>query len=123
METFDIDLDADIDEDTADRRSHGLPLRLCLRSDVAGIGHAILTLRALRALHLGAACYPIHRLVQVAARRPIADLLDEIALRAGLTAHRLGEGALLLDGPGVLVNVRGRSMRSSSATSPRARRS
>src|SRR5205823_8911598 len=52
--------------------------------------------------------YPIYRLVRAAARRPLDELFDDLAQHAGLTAQRLGEGSLLLDGPGVLVSARGR---------------
>lgn len=108
MEHFDIDLDADADTEFDAEGAFHLPLRLSLRSDIGGIGSAILTLRALRSLDQRAASYPIHRQLQIAARRPIAELLDELALRSGLTAHRISESSLLLDGAGVLVSVRGR---------------
>ena len=51
---------------------------------------------------------PIYRLVRAAARRPLDELFDDLAQHAGLAAQRLGEGSLLLDGPGVLVSARGR---------------
>ncbi len=105
MDTLDIDLD----DMVADGDVPGiLPVRLSLRSDFVAISDTLLTLRALRSLNQGAACYPIYRLVRSAARRPIEELFDELALHGGLAAHRIGETALLLDGPGALVSVRGR---------------
>jgi hypothetical protein len=65
-------------------------------------------LRALQALDHGAGCYPVYRLVRSATRRPVEELFDDLALRSGLAAHRLGETALLLDGAGVIVSVCGR---------------
>src|SRR5438270_1577870 len=55
MNTFDMDLEADCDLGViADVRHDRLPLRLALRSDVANIVDALLTLRALQALDHGA---------------------------------------------------------------------
>jgi len=109
MDTFDMDLEADCDLGViADVRHDRLPLRLALRSDVANIVDALLTLRALQALDHGAGCYPVYRLVRSATRRPVEELFDDLALRSGLAAHRLGETALLLDGAGAIVSERGR---------------
>lgn len=104
-----MNLEADRDlEIVADVAHDRLPLRLALRSDVGDIVDALLTLRALQALDHGAACYPVYRLVRSATRRPVEDLFDDLAVRSGLAAHRLGETALLLDGAGVIVSARGR---------------
>jgi hypothetical protein len=51
--------------------------------------------------------YPIHRLVRCAARRPLEQVFDELALKAGLTAQRLHAGQLLMDGDGVFVQADG----------------
>ncbi len=85
-----------------------LPFRVSLRADPAEIGNVLLALRSLRAFDINATRYPVYRLVRAAARRPLDELFDDLAQRAGLGAHRLGEGSLVLDGPGVLVSARGR---------------
>jgi len=109
MDTFDMNLESDFDlELVADARQDRLPLRLALRGDGASLAEALLTLRALQALDHGAARYPLYRLVRSATRRPVEELFDDLALRSGLAAHRLGETALLLDGAGALVSARGR---------------
>src|SRR2546430_337585 len=69
---------------------------------------SLLALRALGGFDSGPMHYPICRLVRAAARRPLDELFDDLAQHAGLAAHRLGEGSLSLDGPGVLVSARGR---------------
>ena len=109
MDTFDMNLEADCDlEVVADVGHDRLPLRLALRSGAANIIDALLTLRALQALDRHAACYPVYRLVRSATRRQVDELFDDLALRCGLAAHRLGESALLLDGAGAIVSARGR---------------
>jgi hypothetical protein len=108
MNTFDVNLD-DADSDlelVADLTVGRLPVRLALHS--ASIVESLLAVRALQALEHGAACYPLYRLVRSATRRPVEELFDDLALRSGLAAHRMGENAMLLDGAGVVVSVRGR---------------
>ena len=94
------------------RRGRGrrstLRLGLSLNSDLGDLGDTLLALRALQAFDRGAARYPLHRLVRCAARRPLDELFDDLAQRAGLSAQRLAEASLLLDGPGVFVSASGR---------------
>ena len=54
-----------------------------------------------------AARYPIHRYVSCAARGTLQSLIDDLALEMGLCAQRLDTGSLLLDGPGVFVQIWG----------------
>jgi hypothetical protein len=67
----------------------------------------IVRARAARALSGVPTRFPIYRLVRCAARSKLDVLFDDIALSAGLDAHRLDEGDLLLDGPGVFVSASG----------------
>jgi len=110
MNTVDIESEDQAQiEGEAGRRLRGrLPVRLTLRGDLSDIGNVLLALRALGGFDSGPMHYPIYRLVRMAARRPLDELFDALAQHAGLAAHRLGEGSLLLDGPGVLVSARGR---------------
>jgi hypothetical protein len=101
---FEADSELEVVADLHDER---LPLRLAVRSDVRNVVDALLALRSLQALDHGAACYPVYRLVRSATRRPVEELFDDLALRSGLVAHRLGETALLLDGAGAVVSARG----------------
>ena len=109
MDTVDIELEdqAEIEGDAGQRLRGRLPLRLTLRGDLSDIGNVLLALRALGGFDSGPMHYPFYRLARVAARRPLDELFDDLAQHAGLAAHRLGEGSLLLDGPGVLVSARG----------------
>src|SRR5438105_15832303 len=94
MNTFDMDLEADCAlGGIADVRHERLPLRLALRSDVANIVDALLTLRALQALDHGAGCYPAYRRVRSASRRPVEELFDDLALRSGIGAPRPAEAS------------------------------
>ena len=110
MNTVDIESEDQAQiEGEAGRRLRGrLPVRLTLRGDLSDIGNVLLALRALGGFDSGPMHYPIYRLVRAAARRPLDELFDDLAQHAGLAAQRLGEGSLLLDGPGVLVSARGR---------------
>lgn len=67
----------------------------------------IVRARAAQALSGVPTHFPIYRLVRCAVRCKLDVLFDEIALNAGFTAHRLEEGYLLLDGPGVFVSIWG----------------
>jgi hypothetical protein len=66
-----------------------------------------LKLRALQSFDRGAARYAIHRTVRCAVRRPLDEVFDDLALHADLVAQRMDSTSLLLDGPGVFVNVEG----------------
>src|SRR2546429_6718667 len=110
MNTVDIEAEdkAEIEGEAGQRLRERLPVRLTLRGDLSDIGNVVLALRALGGFDSGPMHYPIYRLVRAAARRPLDELFDDLAQHAGLAAHRLGEGSLSLDGPGVLVSARGR---------------
>jgi len=84
-----------------------LAVGLSFQHDLYNLAETVLTTRAVRALEQSAARYPIHRLVRCAAKRKRVPVFDDLALHAGLAALRLDEGSLLLDGPGVLVQVKG----------------
>ncbi|MCX7063072.1 MAG: hypothetical protein NT024_00550, partial [Proteobacteria bacterium] len=66
-------------------------------------------------MDIGAARYPVHRVERCAVRKPVAELLDDLALQSGLAAHRPSESSLLLDDVGSLVSVR--AMRKAEYTS------
>jgi hypothetical protein len=108
MHTLDIEMDDEADANTGRRVLGGLPLRISVPGDTEDVASALLVLRALRAFNRDAQRYPIYRLVRAISRLPLEELFDDLAQRAGLAAHRLEEGSLLLDGPGVLVSAHGR---------------
>jgi hypothetical protein len=68
---------------------------------------AILRARIARAISASHTHYPIHRLVRCAARSKLQPLFDDIAMKSGLEAHRLQNGWVLLDGPGLFAEVWG----------------
>ena len=84
-----------------------LPMYLALRGDLSDPGETLLKLRALQSFDRAAACYAIHRTVRCAVRRPLDEVFDDLALHADLLAQRLDTASLLLDGPGVFINVEG----------------
>jgi hypothetical protein len=63
--------------------------------------------RAARGLSATSTHLPIYRQLRFAARCKLEMLFDDIAVGAGAGAHRLEEGYVLLDGPGVFVSARG----------------
>jgi hypothetical protein len=71
------------------------------------IANTILRARVARAMACAPTCYPIHRLIRCAVRSKIEPLFDDIAMNAGLNAHRLESGWVLLDGPGLYASVWG----------------
>jgi energy-coupling factor transporter ATP-binding protein EcfA2 len=71
------------------------------------LADAVVQSRAIQAFDSAVASYPIHRLVRCAARRPLERIFDDLALKAGMTAQRLHQGALLLDGDGVFIQADG----------------
>lgn len=83
----------------------GLPLHLSLQGDLA---QTLIQLRAIQTFDTRAMSYAIQRTVRCAARRPIDELFDDLALHMGMTAHRVDATSLLLDVPGVFVSARGR---------------
>jgi ATPase family protein associated with various cellular activities (AAA) len=51
--------------------------------------------------------FPVYRLMRCAVRSKLEPLFDDIAMKSGVEAHRLGGGSVLLDGPGLLASVWG----------------
>lgn len=95
----------------ADRAAYepsALAVGLTFQHELYDLADAVVKTRAIRALENVAVRYPVYRLFRCAARRKLEDVFDDLALRAGLAALRLDEGALLLDGPGVFVQADGR---------------
>jgi hypothetical protein len=86
-------------------RQGGLPLHLSLQGDLAD---TLIQLRAIQAFDTRAMNYAIQRTVRCAARRPLDELFDDLALNMGMTAQRVDATSLLLDAPGVFVSAHGR---------------
>jgi hypothetical protein len=104
---FDAELSA-ADYDPSESADSAKPMRLLVRADLDDLAGTLLNLRAFRGFERAAARYPIHRIVRCAARAPVTDLFDDLALRTGFAAQRMDTGALLLDGPGVFATLQGR---------------
>lgn len=85
-----------------------LPMHLSLYADLSDPGEALLAMRTLGAFDTGAALYPVQRTVRLAVRRPLDDMLDDMALHSGLEAQRIDAASLLLDSAGVFVRIIGR---------------
>jgi hypothetical protein len=69
----------------------------------------VINTRALQALEVAATNHPIHRTLRCAARGKLEVLFDDLALKSNLTAQRLEEGTLLLEGAGVFVHADGKT--------------
>jgi hypothetical protein len=67
----------------------------------------IVRARAVRAFSSAATRFPIYRLIRCAARAKLEPLFDDIGMRSGLDAHRMEEGHVLLEGPGVFASAWG----------------
>lgn len=85
-----------------------LPVGLSFRHELYDLADTVVKTRAIRALQSVAANYPIHRTLRCAARRKLEEVFDDLALKVGLTALRLDETTLLLDGTGVFIHAEGR---------------
>ena len=100
-----------MDFDSHDRWGNwtrGRPLGIGLHGDLDDLADTILKVRALQGLDCNARRFPVHRRVRYAARRPLEELFDALALQADLVAQRLDVATLLLDGPGVFVSAKGK---------------
>lgn len=66
-----------------------------------------LKMRFTRALEEGSARYPIYRSLRFAARLPLEQLFDELALNLGWAAQRLASSSMILDAPGLFISAYG----------------
>jgi hypothetical protein len=85
-----------------------MSIGLTFQHETYDLADSVLKTRAIRAIESAPAAYPIYRIVRCAARRNVEDVFDDLALEMGLTALRLHEGSLLLEGPGVFIQAEGR---------------
>lgn len=69
---------------------------------------SLVRVRMLRAFNQDAARYPVFRSIAATVQRRMDEALDDMVLRSGLLAQRLGETALLLHGADVFVGVTGK---------------
>jgi hypothetical protein len=88
-------------------RNGGLPLSFTVSADRGELLATLLRIRALQSFDLRAKRYPVHRTVRAAVRRPLEELLDDLALCSTLTSQRIDATALLLDGSGAFISVSG----------------
>jgi hypothetical protein len=71
------------------------------------LGNALLKMRFAEALEQGATRYPIYRSLKFAARRPLDELFDAMALQLGWNAQRLETSSLILESAGLFAVARG----------------
>lgn len=84
-----------------------LAVGLNFHHEIYDFAETVLKARAIRALENVAVKYPVHRHVRYASQRKLEELFDDLALHCGLSACRFATGSLLLEGPGILVDVEG----------------
>lgn len=70
-------------------------------------GDAIVRARAARSWSGAGTRLPIYRELRWAVRAKLDALFDDIASQSGVDAHRLDEGLVVLDGPGLFVYASG----------------
>lgn len=90
-----------------DNNESPLAVGLSLQQDMYDLAETVLTMRAVRSFDSNSMRYPIHREVRCAAKRKMVPIFDDLATQTGLSAMRMEEGRLLLDGPGVFIQARG----------------
>jgi hypothetical protein len=105
--THEFDFEADDYEDD-DLPDIG---RYSFHHELRGLATALLKVRALQAFDKSATRYPIYRFLRCAVRGELDGLLDDLALNGGLAAHRVDASALVLDGPGILIQAKGKRRR------------
>jgi energy-coupling factor transporter ATP-binding protein EcfA2 len=105
-----MNFETDMKQEAVRRQGAQRPfdVRVNFGYDPYDLADAVIQSRAIQAFDSAVASYPIHRLVRCAARRPMEQVFDDLALKAGLIAQRLNAGSLLLDGHGVFVQAEGR---------------
>jgi hypothetical protein len=92
---------------------NGKPLRLGvhltsgLNQEVRDVADLVLKTRFVEALRDGATSYPIHRDLRFAARIGLETLFDDVALKLGWRAQRLGTGRMILDADGLFISAYG----------------
>jgi hypothetical protein len=96
-----------LNSDRGAAEAGALAVGLSFQHEIYDFADTILKTRAIRALENVAAKYPVYRSVRCAARRKVEDIFDDLALHSGLSAYRLREAELLLEGPGVFVEAEG----------------
>ncbi len=81
---------------------------LLLRASTSELVESLLGLRALQAFDLSPALFPIRRELRFAARRPVEQLFDQLALQVSTRAHRMDGNTMLIEGAGYLAEIKGR---------------
>lgn len=71
-------------------------------------GNTLLKLRFAEAIEQGSSRYPIYRSLNFAARLPLDELFDTLAVKLGWRAHRLDTSSLILESEGLFATARGR---------------
>jgi hypothetical protein len=85
----------------------GARLTSGLQQEVWDLADLVLKTRFVEALRDGATSYPIHRELRFAARVGLEALFDDLALRLGWQAQRLGSGRMILDADGLFISAHG----------------
>jgi hypothetical protein len=85
----------------------GARLTSGLQQEVWDLADLVLKTRFVEALRDGATSYPIHRELRFAARVGLEALFDDLALRLGWQAQRLGTGRMILDADGLFISAHG----------------
>jgi ATPase family associated with various cellular activities (AAA) len=80
------------------------------QGELDNFAHSLVRVRMLRAFNRDAARYPVFRSIATSVQSDLDDVLDNMALRSGLTAQRLDSKRLLLDERDVFVSVSGRQV-------------
>jgi hypothetical protein len=87
----------------------GVGVQVSLQHDLSELVQAIVRTRAIRAFDQSAARYAIRRRLRCASRRKVEAVFDDLAVHSGLSAQRIDEDTLVLDGSGIFIYASGYS--------------
>lgn len=96
-----------LNTETAKSSAANVSVGVSFQHDLYEVADTILAARAMRTLEDNLARYPIYRQLRCAAKRKRELVFDDLALQCALSATRIDEYSLLLDGPGVFVQAKG----------------
>jgi ATPase family associated with various cellular activities (AAA) len=82
-------------------------LGIQLTFDVYDVARELIGARAAQTCEFDLRELPVYRRLRWSADRKLSELFDDFALDPAYTAHRLGDGTLMLSAPGLFVVARG----------------
>jgi SpoVK/Ycf46/Vps4 family AAA+-type ATPase len=108
-EVFNLDMDVD-------NNVHGeMPVSFSWQGELRDFARSLVRIRMLRSLNRSAARYPLFRSFETSVIGRLDEVLDDMALRSGLTAQRVDAIHLLLDDRDAFASIRGKQVSGTSS--------